>query len=190
METKKCNQCNETKDLDQFSKLSKASDGKQPQCKACNKVNNAKFRKKRPKYMNEYYGTDNGKRAINRALDTWRHSYGSGLYTITNTVTGRYYIGSSTELRRRSMEWKTYLESPDKHKTFMPEDIYSDIMKYGKEVFSWEITATFEDLSASELMDKEYHLISFSHNVLNKDLYNTLGTSKNNKNIKKYGWDN
>ena len=61
----------------------------------------------------------------------------SGVYKITNTVTGDFYIGSSKNVKDRWVShkclstWKRYTNSP----------LYQDIQKYGVDKFRFQILA-------------------------------------------------
>ena len=76
----------------------------------------------------------------------------SGVYKITNTVTGDFYIGSSKNIKNRwaahkcLSKWKEYPNNP----------MYLDMKKYGVENFDFEILAEVE---ADKLKEKEQQLI-------------------------------
>ena len=177
METKVCRQCKEDKPLEQFSKLSSAEDGKQKECKACNKINNAKFRSKRPAYQNKYYKTEAGKQNKLKALHKSWDSLGAGIYKLVNKQTGRFYIGSTTQLNRRKLEWWSYLNSPDQHKRFLNDDLYSDVIKYGRDAFEWSIVEQIEGGSKNKVTKREYEIIEMM-SKLDINLYNVLGVGK------------
>ena len=76
----------------------------------------------------------------------------SGVYKITNTITGDFYIGSSknikkrwTEHKRKSM-WKQNPNSP----------MYLDMQKYGVDKFVFEVLAEVE---ADKLKEAEQQFI-------------------------------
>ena len=63
-----------------------------------------------------------------------------GVYKITNTITGDFYIGSSKDVKQRwanhkkASTWKRFPNSP----------MYLDIQKYGTNKFSFQILAEVE----------------------------------------------
>ena len=69
-----------------------------------------------------------------------------GIYKITNTVTGDFYIGSSKDIKRRFTShkwpsmWNKHLNSP----------MYLDMQKYGLDSFVFEILAEVEPGSLKE----------------------------------------
>ena len=92
----------------------------------------------------------------------------SGVYKITNTVTGDFYIGSSKDVKKRWREHKcqsTWKKYPNKQ-------LYLDMMKYGLNKFELQILAEVE---AEQLKEKEQEFIE------------TLKPTYNNYNAK--GWN-
>ena len=81
---------------------------------------------------------------------TWRHikyckekmimKEISGIYKITNTITGDFYIGSSNNVKRRWVEHKC--QSSWKNQPNNP--MYQDMQKYGVDKFAFEILAEVE----------------------------------------------
>ena len=75
-----------------------------------------------------------------------------GIYRITNTVTGDFYIGSSKNIKRRwadhkcKSRWKQYPNNP----------MYLDMQKYGVDKFTFEI---IEEVEVDSLKEKEQHFI-------------------------------
>ena len=65
----------------------------------------------------------------------------SGVYKITNTITGDFYIGSSKDVKlrwaahKRKSVWKNYPNNP----------MYLDMRKYGLDKFVFEILAEIEE---------------------------------------------
>ena len=76
----------------------------------------------------------------------------SGIYKITNTITGDFYIGSSKNVKRRWREhrckssWKKYSNNP----------LYLDMKKYGLDKFELEI---LEEVEIDKLKEKEQEFI-------------------------------
>ena len=91
-----------------------------------------------------------------------------GIYKITNTITGDFYIGSSKDVKRRWVEhkchsrWKQYPNNP----------MYQDMKRYGTDSFVFEI---LEVVEADKLKKKEQEFIE------------TLKPTYNQMNAK--GWD-
>ena len=92
----------------------------------------------------------------------------SGVYKITNTITGDFYIGSSNNVKRRlaahkwHSRWKQYPNNP----------MYLDMRKYGVDKFIFEILAEVEE---DKLKEKEQEFIE------------TLKPTYNDRNAN--GWD-
>ena len=64
----------------------------------------------------------------------------SGVYKITNTVTGEFYIGSSNDVKQRlachkcKSTWKNHPNNP----------LYKDMQKYGVDKFEFQVIAEIE----------------------------------------------
>ena len=70
----------------------------------------------------------------------------SGIYRITNTITGDSYIGSSKDVKRRWRSHKcqsSWNNNPNKQ-------LYHDMKKYGLDKFEFEILAEVEIASLKE----------------------------------------
>ena len=163
METKVCQQCKEDKPLEQYSKCSKFEDGKQKACKACNKINNAKFRKKRPQYQNKYYRTEIGKANKIKALNKSWDSLGAGIYVIVNTKTGSVYVGESHQLNRRKLEWSSWINN--KFYQYMNSDFIAEIEKYGTDCWEWKVVEVLENPQKKTLLRKENEYIKIYQKV-------------------------
>ena len=70
-----------------------------------------------------------------------------GIYKITNTITGDFYIGSSKDVKRR---WESH-KWPSKWKQQPNNPMYQDMQKYGLENFVFEILAEVEEDSLKEI---------------------------------------
>ena len=94
----------------------------------------------------------------------------SGVYKITNTVTGDFYIGSSKDVKKRwkqhkkSSVWKYYPNNP----------MYQDMKKYGVENFDFQI---LEEVEIDKLKESEQQLIEKMHPTYNS--YNANGLDIN-----------
>ena len=92
----------------------------------------------------------------------------SGVYKITNTITGDFYIGSSKDVKRRWREHK----KPSSWKRYSNNPMYLDMQEYGKDKFDFQILAEVEP---EHLKEKEQYFIE-----LLKPAYNDRNAS---------GWD-
>ena len=75
-----------------------------------------------------------------------------GVYKITNTVTGDFYIGSSKDVKQR---WANH-KLPSRWKQYPNNQMYIDMQKYGKDKFVFEVIAEVE---AEKLKEKEQQFI-------------------------------
>lgn len=91
-----------------------------------------------------------------------------GVYKITNTITGDFYIGSSKNIKQR---WKNH-KCPSALNKHPNNPMYLDFQKYGVDKFVFEILAEVE---IDKLKEKEQQFIE------------TLKPTYNNYNAK--GWD-
>ena len=64
----------------------------------------------------------------------------SGIYKITNTVTGDFYIGSSKDVKQR---WRAH-KCPSRWKQCKNNPMYLDMRKYGTDKFVFEVIAEVE----------------------------------------------
>ena len=76
----------------------------------------------------------------------------SGIYKITNTITGDFYIGSSKDVKRRWNEHKW----PSSWKRFPNNPMYIDMQKYGVDKFEFQI---LEEVEESFLKEAEQQFI-------------------------------
>ena len=91
-----------------------------------------------------------------------------GIYKITNTATGDFYIGSSKDIKSR---WTTH-KYPSTWNEHPNNPMYLDMQKYGVEKFEFEI---LEEAEADKLKETEQQFIE------------KLQPTYNNYNAK--GWD-
>ena len=76
----------------------------------------------------------------------------SGVYKITNTVTGDFYIGSSNDVKKRWREHKCqskWNEQPN-------SPMYQDMKNYGTDKFEFQV---IEEVEESFLKEKEQYFI-------------------------------
>lgn len=103
----------------------------------------------------------------------------SGVYKITNTVTGDFYIGSSKDVKRRWKEHKCY----SRWKRYINSQLYKDMLKYGIDKFVFEI---LEEVEIESLKEKEQQLIEKIHPTYNSNNANGLDFERKNKYNKEY----
>lgn len=89
----------------------------------------------------------------------------AGVYTITNTVNGKVYVGSSTNLTTRNSQ-QVYLLRRNKHTN---QPLQDDFNQYGEENFIYEIIERGE-YTKQELLNREAHYFNFyqeKYNICN-----------------------
>ena len=91
-----------------------------------------------------------------------------GVYKITNTITGDFYIGSSKDVKRR---WASHKCTSTWNKC-KNNPLYLDMKKYGVDKFKFEV---FAEVEVGNLKEMEQQFIE------------TLKPTYNNRNSK--GWD-
>ena len=84
----------------------------------------------------------------------------SGIYKITNTITGDFYIGSSKDVKRRWREHK----SPSRWKRCQNNPLYQDFQKYGVDKFEFQVIAEVE---VDKLKEKEQEFIEMLNPTYN-----------------------
>ena len=110
-----------------------------------------------------------------------------GVYKITNTVTGDFYIGSSKDVKSRwakhkcLSKWKEYPNNP----------MYLDMKKYGVEKFVFEILAEAEPEYLKEAEQQFIDLLKPTYNSnnakgLDVDKYKEYKKEYNKEYRKKY----
>ena len=103
----------------------------------------------------------------------------SGVYKITNTVTGDFYIGSSNDVKRRWAEHKctsTWKNNPN-------NQLYKDMQKYGVDKFVFEI---LEEVEESFLKEAEQQFIEKLNPTYNNRNANGLDIERRKKYKKEY----
>ena len=87
----------------------------------------------------------------------------SGVYKITNTITGDFYIGSSKNVNKRWAEHK-YNSSWNRQPN---SQLYKDMQKYGVENFVFEVIAEVEADSLKETEQKFIEQLKPNYNNIN-----------------------
>ena len=102
-----------------------------------------------------------------------------GIYKITNTITGDFYIGSSKDINRRWAEHK----KPSTCKRFPNNQLYKDMQKYGLDKFEFQVIAEVEE---SFLKEKEQEFIEILKPTYNRKRANGFDVERKKKTQKEY----
>ena len=102
-----------------------------------------------------------------------------GVYKITNTVTGDFYIGSSKNVKRR---WKNH-KSPSIWKKCPNNPMYLDMKKYGLDYFVFEI---LEEAEETHLKEKEQQFIDLLKPTYNSNNAKGLDIDRKKEHQKEY----
>ena len=87
----------------------------------------------------------------------------SGVYKITNNVTGEFYIGSSVNVKKRWAQHK----GPSMWKDRSNSKLYQAMQKYGLDCFSFEILEEVEPESLRQTEQKFIELLKPTYNQMN-----------------------
>ena len=102
-----------------------------------------------------------------------------GIYKITNTITGDFYIGSSKDINRRWADHK----KPSSLKKHPNNPMYLDMRKYGVDKFVFEILAEVEE---NFLKETEQQFIERLNPTYNSNRANGLDIERRKKAQKEY----
>ena len=102
-----------------------------------------------------------------------------GIYKITNTITGDFYIGSSKDVKRR---WRQH-KWPSVWKQRSNNQMYQDMQKYGTDKFIFEI---LEEVEESLLKEKEQQFIELLKPTYNQMNAKGLNIERYKKSKKEY----
>ena len=102
-----------------------------------------------------------------------------GIYKITNTVTGDFYIGSSKDVKRRWREHK----KPSALKRYPNNPMYLDIQKYSVDKFDFQILAEVE---IEKLKETEQKFIETLKPTYNSNRANGWDIKRYKKHQKEY----
>ena len=105
----------------------------------------------------------------------------SGVYKITNTITGDFYIGSSNDVKRRWAEHKCqskWNECPN-------SQLYQDIQKYGVDKFEFQVIEEVEPEKLKEAEQKFIETLKPTYNDRNANGWDFERRKKYNKEYQK-----
>ena len=100
-----------------------------------------------------------------------------GIYKITNTVTGDFYIGSSNDVKRR---WKAH-KCPSRWNDNPNNPMYLDMRKYGIENFVFEVIEVVEPEELKEAEQKFIETLKPTYNDRNANGWDCERYKKYNK---------
>ena len=103
----------------------------------------------------------------------------SGVYKITNTVTGDFYIGSSKNIKKRWVQHKC----PSSWKRYPNNPMYLDFQKYGVDSFDLQI---LEDVEIDYLKESEQKFIDKLQPTYNSNRANGWDVERRKEYQKKY----
>ena len=86
-----------------------------------------------------------------------------GIYKITNTITGDFYIGSSKNIKNRLAAHKC----KSTWKIHSNNQLYLDMQKYGLDKFVFEIIAEVEEENLKEAEQQFIELLKPTYNQMN-----------------------
>ena len=86
-----------------------------------------------------------------------------GIYKITNTITGDFYIGSSKDVKSRWVNHKC----PSRWKQHPNSPLYLDMKKYGVDKFVFEVIAEVEEDSLKEAEQQFFETLKPTYNRCN-----------------------
>ena len=103
----------------------------------------------------------------------------SGVYKITNTITGDFYIGSSKDVKKR---WKDH-KCKSRWNQYPDNPMYLDMQKYGTDKFEFEI---FAEVEIEQLKEAEQQFIEKMHPIYNSNRANGLDIERRKESQKEY----
>ena len=107
----------------------------------------------------------------------------SGVYKITNTVTGDFYIGSSKDVKHRLAVHKC----PSVWKQCPNKQLYQDMRKYGVDKFDFQI---LEEVKSEYLKEREQCFIETLKPIYNDRNANGLDIERRKEHQKEYKQNN
>ena len=92
----------------------------------------------------------------------------SGIYKITNTITGDFYIGSSKDVKQRWNEHKCQ----SRWKRYSNSQLYLDMNKYGLDNFEFQVLEVVEEGKLKDAEQKFIETLKPTYNDRNANGYN------------------
>ena len=105
----------------------------------------------------------------------------SGIYKITNAVTGDFYIGSSNNVKRRWAEHK----KPSRWNDNPNNPMYLNMRKYGKDKFVFEVLEVVEPEELKEAEQQFIEALKPTYNDINAKGLNVERKKEYNKEYQK-----
>lgn len=93
----------------------------------------------------------------------------SGVYKITNNITGDFYVGSSHDIKQRWISHKC----PSTHKRQPNSKLYKDMAEFGLDNFKFEVLE-----ETADLREREQYWISQLHPTYNDRQANGIDTER------------
>ena len=103
----------------------------------------------------------------------------SGIYKITNTITGDFYIGSSKNVKQRLAQHKC----PSRWNDNPNSPLYLDMRKYGTDKFEFQV---IEEVEVDKLKEKEQEFIEKLQPTYNSNRANGFDFERRKKYKKEY----
>ena len=100
-----------------------------------------------------------------------------GIYKITNTVTGDFYIGSSNDVKKR---WKEH-KCKSKWNECPNSQLYQDMRKYGLDKFDFQVLEEVEESFLKEAEQKFIETLKPTYNDRNANGWDIERRKKYNK---------
>ena len=105
----------------------------------------------------------------------------SGVYKITNIITGDFYIGSSKDVKKR---WASH-KWPSSWKRFPNNPMYLDMQRYGIDKFDFQVIEEVEPEHLKEMEQKFIEKLQPAYNSNNANGWDFERRKKYNKEYKK-----
>ena len=105
----------------------------------------------------------------------------SGIYKITNTITGDFYIGSSKNVKSR---WRSH-KWPSTWNRYPNKQLYKDMQKYGIDKFAFEILEVVEPEELKVTEQQFIETLKPTYNQMNAKGLNIERYKKYNKKYQK-----
>jgi len=154
---KACSKCDEVKPIGEYGK-------RQARCKACARAVSRDW------YQNNRERRQQYERDRAEIQKQRFQNLPAATYSITNTITGKKYVGQSTAYPHRWNRHKARL----RNNTHESRSLQQDYNKYGKDAFVFEVLEEYPaDTSSKLLLERERETIIRLIRD-DKELYNTL----------------